>query len=249
MRREIPLKRAMRGIVLSTLLISGGAAFFILYFFHIREVQLQDEVYHIVAIEHSGELDAQYLAELLQLSQDRPTNLHAFNLQEGKRRLEESPVIQAAEIRKKPPNVLLVEYQLRHPVATLVDWDNAAIDREGVVIPLHPFFDGSGLPEIVRGDVAIKWDALPLGGKFKRIDLSRMHAQSFGRREVVLIVEDLLLRLRPETMEEQLKNFELLREHLPPDAKIVDLRISDLAFVESNMLTFQKKDPADVRVY
>ncbi len=96
-------------------------------------------------------LQTAYLAELLGLSVDQPTNLYAFDLKKGEKKLLSSPLIAEAKIKRAPPNALYIDYEVRKPVAWIGDYQNIAIDREGYLFPISPFFAPKELPEIYLG--------------------------------------------------------------------------------------------------
>ncbi len=140
------------GSSLFTLLSSLG-----LYFFWNKErkERLTDPAYRISAIIQTGPekeaLKTAYLAELLSLSIDRPISLYAFDIANGREKLLSSPLIAEAEIKRMPPHILYIDYAVRKPVARLGDYENVAIDQEGYLFPLYPFFAPKELPEIYLG--------------------------------------------------------------------------------------------------
>lgn len=111
--------------------------------------------YLIKAIVQTGPekspLPTNYLAELLDLSSDQPTNLFAFDIKKGEQKLLNCPLIKFAKIRRLPPNALYIDYQVRKPYAFLADYENMAIDRDGYIFPMYPFFSPKSLPEIYLG--------------------------------------------------------------------------------------------------
>lgn len=117
--------------------------------------RLLDPNHRIVAIIQTGPekeaLKTTYLAELLDLSADQPSNLYAFNLKKAQEKLFLSPLIARAEIKRLPPNSLYIDYEVRKPVARLGDYQNIAIDKEGYLFPLAPFLSPKELPEIYLG--------------------------------------------------------------------------------------------------
>jgi hypothetical protein len=117
--------------------------------------KIQDPKYNITALIQTGPekeaLQTAYLAELLDLSVDLPTNLYAFNEKIGEKKLLSSPLISEAHIKKISPNVLYIDYTVRKPIARIGDYQNVAIDQEGFLFPLSPFFAPKELPEIYLG--------------------------------------------------------------------------------------------------
>lgn len=120
-----------------------------------QEKQRLDETQKIVAIVQTGPekeaLKTTYLAELMGLSVDTPTSLYAFDLKEAKKNLLSSPLIRKAKVKRMPPNALYVDYEIRHPVAKLLDYRNMVVDKEGYLFPLVPFFSPKELPGIYLG--------------------------------------------------------------------------------------------------
>lgn len=127
------------------------------YFFYQKSKlhRLHDTQYKIHAIIQTGPekepLKTAYLAELLDLSSDRPFSLYAFNLEEGEKKLTSSPLIKEAHLKKIPPDTLYIDYTVRKPLALLIDYQNIAIDPEGYLFPVAPFFSPKQLPEIYLG--------------------------------------------------------------------------------------------------
>jgi len=120
-----------------------------------REARLKCEGYYITAIVQTGPekeaLQTSYLAELLGISVDCKSNLFGFNLKQGEEKLLSSPCIARAKIKRLPPNALYIDYEVRKPVARLGDYHNIAIDQDGYLFPIAPFFSPKELPEIYLG--------------------------------------------------------------------------------------------------
>ena len=175
----------------------------------------------ITAIVQTGPekeaLSSAYLAELLDLSRDRPTPLYGFDLKRGEQKLLSCPLIAAAKIKRLPPSALYIDYTVRKPIALIADYQNTAIDREGFLFPLSPFFTPKNLPEIYLGIVPfgeeqgghwqtplsnkplrLAFDLIRLladaswrqGVRITRIDVSNAFANSLGKREIVLFTEE-----------------------------------------------------------
>lgn len=151
----IPLKKAAAYILASLFLVSGTVGGLLLYLKQIVAEREQDPQFNIVALaQKSSEkepLNTGYLAELLDLSADHPFNLYQFNVKEAQRKLEESPLIKEATIKKIKPGTLFIHYKMRTPIALLGDYTNTAVDEEGFLIPLKPFFSKKQLPVIYLG--------------------------------------------------------------------------------------------------
>jgi hypothetical protein len=181
--------------------------------------RLTDEKYRVVAILTTGPekepLKTAYLAELLGLSADHPTPLYAINTKKAEEKLLSSPLIAKAKVKRLPPSTLYIDYEVRKPIAWLSDYKNTAIDKEGCLFPVTPFFSPKHLPEIYLGlppftswqlplknpylqiafEVLQFLDAAPWkeGLRIKRIDVSNAFAPTLGQREIVLFTEEELL--------------------------------------------------------
>lgn len=253
------------------------------YYLHVREKKYQNEQYRIVALVQSTPqkegLKTVYLAELLDLSTDRPINLYHFNAKEAETKLAASPLIKKATVKKILPGTLYVDYQMRTPVAFLGDFANTAIDEEGYLFPFKPFFTPKRLPTFYFGleKSQLNWGCclfdLPsvrLGFNLmrelvdleshaftiKQIDLSQVQADSYGQRQIVVVLESnsadwlnkekgdktIYLRLTSDHVKQELINFQTLYTFLNQginDEKdpsthqmVIDLRIPHLAFIK-----------------
>lgn len=212
----MPLYKALLTILISTLLISGSSALGLIYYQQIREKQRHDPAYSIVAIVQSTTeaetLKTAYLAELLNLSVDYPTNLYDFNVKDARALLLKSSVIDDAHVFKIFPGTIHVNYTLRHPIAFLSDRTNTALDAEGVTFPFKPFFTPKKLPKIYLGisfeeleerqqkneRLVLALNLLNLAMTYccdgtlvlSQIDVSDAWAPSAGQRQIVLIFEE-----------------------------------------------------------
>lgn len=271
--KEIPLPKAIFFLLLTTFVVSGFGYLSIQAYFKKEPRKAKPVSNTITTIIQTGPkreaLRTAYLAELLNLSQDKPASSLDFDLKRAQERLLRSPVIKSAEVRLTGPETLYIAYAVREPIARLYDISNAALDEEGVLFPLSPFFAPKILPEIYLGlnpSAEIQWNmrvssphfklasdllrlllAAPYRDLFsvKRIDVSKATEQSFGRREIVLLIEErfgkkeskqIFLRLTPKNMLQELGNYLALRKQLAAtqDLKsplVIDLRIPQLGFV------------------
>lgn len=278
---KVPLKKALKIIFFSTFFISGGAFLSFGIYQYIQMERVYDERYNILAIVQTStekeNLNTAYFAELLNLSVDQPTNIYRFNKNVGLSKLAKSPLLKKAVIKKIYPGTIQIHYVLRVPVAFLADYANVAIDKDGVAIPFKPFFTPKILPEIYLG-LQEEPDEQFLGSRIqtkeaklalklldylivhlvsdettlKRIDVSTSYASSFGQKQIVIVVEDTIekmkngnpiithylrtLRLSSTGYKEEIKAYLVLREHLlekdlAKDFKVIDLRIPDLALL------------------
>ena len=222
------------------------------------------------------------------LSFDNPTSLREFDAKSAELQLLQSPVIQSAKVQTIQPNIVYIDYTVRQPIAWIYDYLNVAIDRDGFLLPVYPFFSPKNLPEIYLGLPLTKkgenfpWNQ-PVKGKsielafsllqllqtygtdlfiLKRIDVSQAFAESYGRREIVLQVENEvsvekngvletiqiphILRLSTKDYPKELANYLQLRVNLLEKEEIklysdsslsikervIDLRIPQLAYIE-----------------
>lgn len=194
-----------------TLSISLGGYFLYRNYRHDR---LYSEKYRIGAIIQTGPekegLKTTYLAEILGLSVDKPTQIYALDLKKAESQLLSSPLISKAKIKRLPPSTLYIDYEVRKPIAWLADYRNTAIDSEGHLFPVAPFFSPKHLPEVYLGlppfsswqvkgptfELAVEiirfLETAPWkeGLRIKRIDVSNALAPSLGQREVVLFTEE-----------------------------------------------------------
>ena len=201
-------------------------------------------------------LKTPYLAELIQLSADRPIIAQKFDPILAKRNLKASPVIKNAVIKVIKPDTVYIDYTVRQPIAWLYDFDNVALDDEGVPFPIIPFFSPKKLPEIILGLNTFTW-GMPLKNEktelsltllkmmldkslsVLRLDVTAAFAPSLGKREVVVVLEEngfsKYLRLTPKNFAQELGNYLELRKTLPPETQVIDLRIPQLAFITSQV--------------
>lgn len=211
---NLPWRKALAWVFLSTLLISGSLGAVLLYWRYHRANRASDSRYTIVAIIQSSDsnepLQTDYLAELLGLSMDQPSNLYRFNTQEAAQKLLTSPIIKSAEVKKILPGMIYVKYSLRKPAAYIGDYLNAAIDEDGRLIPAKPFYTPKNIPELFLGlPEGLSWgnnifnektalaqsvlnDANQLNFsqcQLRRIDVSKAFSKRFGEREIVLSFE------------------------------------------------------------
>ncbi|MGM0440115.1 MAG: cell division protein FtsQ/DivIB [Chlamydiota bacterium] len=245
-KNHIPLPKALMIIFLSTLLISGSAAISWSIYAYQQSKHFVDHNYNVSAITQTGPyknaLPTTYLAEIMGLSLDQPINLYRFNTTIAERNLEYSPVISEAKVEKYFPSTVYVDYIVRSPIATLGDYFNAAIDKEGIIFPLSPYLTPKNIPEIYLGiaDQLSNWESSidyskfvlakdvmemlfesHLYGEFeiKRIDVSLVDAGSAGERQIVVKLKDQgqtrLLRFNVRSYRQEFKKYLLLRDDFP----------------------------------
>lgn len=215
LNNKIPLRRALGYVVLSVIVFWGSlcAAWFV----HrtVLEKRQQDTHFTVVALVQSCQskdhLKTWQLAELLELSRDRPTNLYAFDTTLAAQKLMSCPVIKRAICRRQRPGIVHVDYTLREPQAVLSDVTNLAIDQEGFTFPLRPYYTPKNLPELYLGNaplhfatklnsaeatlafaiVAFIKQSFPTATKVVRVDTHNAFAKSAGIREVIVVLQEM----------------------------------------------------------
>jgi len=241
--------------------ILGASSIGFVKFQHKRLMRrLEDTSYSIRRIIQTGPqkqaLKTSYLAELLDLSSDRHVPLELFSIQDGTKMLLESRVVKQARIERRKPDTLYIDYSVREPLCILLDFENTAIDDEGKLFPLTPFFSPKNLPELYfnidapsvpEEKLEMAFDLLSVFAnlreqpfRLKRIDLSLLDEESLGRRELVIQLQypgEYLhtLRFNPLTVNQQLANYVGLIPDLEKKNLIVDLRLDDQAFLSEAM--------------
>lgn len=260
-RAPIVLKKAIKWVLVSVLVISGVPWAIFGAFAYMRYMRMQDPAYDIVAIVQKNQdyepLKTGFLAELLDLSIDRPSNLYRFDLEEGRQKLLSFPLIESAALKKIPPGVLFVEYSLRKPVAFLGDISNTVVDAEHYAFPFHPFFSPKKLPLFIIGktdeaivfgkrvsdprlslafDVLEVINALDLGADdLIKIDVSQVDAMSLGVRKIVVSFLNLDVLLDPRGVKEGLARYKALRskQNLVQNQTVamIDLRLPNLGYI------------------
>lgn len=220
-KEKVAPLNALVWIVGSILLVSGSVFFSLHFFFKWQKEYRAQPRFFIKTLVQTGPkknaLTSEYLAELMGLSVDQPTNIFEFNEKTAEEALKSSPVIKEANVRRIKPNTIYIDYVMREPKAWLYEYENTAIDEEGYLFPVYPFFSPKELPELHLGlfpfmvppknsDLPVgKWH-IPLSGKYVslgldllkqtqglnvlRIDASKAYAPTLGSREIVLYFED-----------------------------------------------------------
>ena len=197
------------------------------------------------------------LAELIDLSVDHPTNYYALDEKKAEAKLLNCPVIARASVKKIKPNTVYIDYELRRPVALYADFENMAIDEQRRLFPLIPYFTPKQLPEIVLGEhrfhemvtgekIELAFQVLEMlvlakiqeHAIIKRIDVSKAFSASYGKREIVVVLEQKserhYLRLTQKSLASGVANYLSLIEGLDPvsTTRVIDLRIEKLAYIE-----------------
>lgn len=238
----------MDRVVFIGLLVAGLLWMGRLYLDKEAHRRLHDPQYHIVAIvqthETSDRLNSGYLAECLDLSCDRPENLYAFDLEKAHLRLLASPLIASVKIKKIPPGTLHILYRMRQPIAYVGDVTNTAVDREGVLFPVSPFYAPKKIPHIFLGlpftelswgksvrETPVFQKALAVltegtGQELEVVDCSRMGEKTLGGRELVLRnQEGMFLRIYPDEIVEGFRKWgDFCRAFPEKSLGVLDLR-------------------------
>ncbi|MBA3604090.1 MAG: FtsQ-type POTRA domain-containing protein [Parachlamydiaceae bacterium] len=216
MKNSLPWKKAFKWIISSTLVTSALTSAGVFYWNHHQEDLTTNDRYNIVALcqscSHKELLQTDFLAEILGLSFDKPTNLYRFDINAAKQKLSACPIIKSVELKKVKPSMLFLEYSLRQPIAYLVEYANTAIDSEGILIPSMPFYTPKNLYELVLGlPSGLDWGMKITGNRIilmqelledisrqdyadgfrlTRIDVSKAYSKRCGEREIVLFFEE-----------------------------------------------------------
>lgn len=250
-----PWKKVVLLITLSTFCLSGGSTATYLFYRYTQRLHRTNtgSVIQVIvqATAEYAPLQATYLAEVLELSQDMPVNLSQFEIDEAYERLRATHFIREALIKKIKPNILYVEYAVRKPIAFLGDYTNTVMDEEGVFVPYLPFYSPRSLPEIYLGAKAppnpwgeraeskyVEWARAILArfetGVLKRIDFSQCESPSSGTRQIVLTLEEgTLLRLTPKNYAQELTYYFIISDRMEERVRssVIDLRNPEVAYI------------------
>lgn len=200
-----------------------------------------------------------FLEQMLDICVDKPINLYAFDLVAARDSLSRYPFFETMEVKKVKPSALYIDYTLRRPFALLANFENTAIDQEGVLFPKFPFFSPKNLPKVLLDEdffsdtvwgkkipekrMELLLDILDHFDKMENVliesvDLSKINAPSYGQREIVVILYDRVktfLRLSVNHYKEKLTHYSLIREQkldlLKDQPVILDLRMPEVAHI------------------
>ena len=251
MSKRYSLPTALMLIVFSIFFVSGGTFTLIKFKKKSHFEKFESGNYQITKLSQTGiekkALKSGYLAELLQLSIDEPKNIYLFDEKKGEELLLASPLIKSAKITKKKPDTLLIDYTVRYPLALLKDIKDGAFDEEGVLFPIKHFYTPKNLPVIFFGlDALPNWKDKLEGKRFQlvvslldllqdkqleEIDVSNAYAETLGKREIVIKIHNNLLRLSTKDYLQELGNYFTLRDRIRCEDQVIDLRISNLAYI------------------
>lgn len=206
---RIPLALALMWIVGSILVVTGGG-YSVKRYIEGKRNKIDPDQTIVKILQRGSEREAlstRYLAELIGLSIDRPVMARNFDLHLAEKRLCSSPVIEKAKVTLSK-NTAIVDYEARRPVALFFDYTNMGLDIYGVPFPIYPFYSPKNLPEIFLGEpMALRWNEPVSHPKMelamrilrslflapfslKRIDVSGSYAESYGKRQIVLTIEE-----------------------------------------------------------
>lgn len=253
--KKIPLKWAILFIFLSIVGVTTTATSVFYLWKYRAESEKRDPAFNLVTLiqryEGPNKVETNYLADLLGLSADQPVNFHSFSVKEKESAIQKNPLFKEIYLKKIRPGKLLIQYQVRSPVAFLGEFTNTAIDSEGVLIPYKPFFKSKALPIIYMGLEEMHWGDSVKSPKLEiafsiaellktrgavpvKIDVSKMYALSYGQRQIVVKLDNLhYLRLSPKNYQVEIENYLLLKNTIPAQSVVIDLRIQQLAFVKA----------------
>ncbi|MCE5293750.1 MAG: hypothetical protein LLF94_03955 [Chlamydiales bacterium] len=211
--RKIPLKKAIGYVVLSVCIIWGSLI--LTWLLHKALVQKRqvNPRYNIVALVQTcpqrEALQNWQLAELLDISRDKPQNLYAFDTVKANKTLLQCPVIKKVNCRRLPPGIVHVDYQVREPKALLADFSNVALDADRYCFALKPYFTAKKLPEIYLGlnelsysvpletrEAALAFNVLDYihtqlpNCRIIRIDTHNAYINNAGLQELVVVLEE-----------------------------------------------------------
>jgi hypothetical protein len=218
LKQKMPLTHALMWIVGSCYLITGGTYFFMQQASSPCKDRNEKTIAYIIQTGPQKQaLPTEYLAELMGLSFDQRLDLRSWDEQKGRQRLLSSPLIASAQVAKRYNDSVFVDYTVRQPIASVYDIENTAIDKEGFLIPLYPFFSPKNLPEFYFGfcsshdnvlscpswNQPVKTEAALLAFDIfyllkpyhndlftvKRVDVSQLQQQSLGQQEIVVILQ------------------------------------------------------------
>lgn len=254
------LKKVILIVALSCLMISGSASIGYLIYRYTKQQTKRSASSLLQAIVHTTSqtgyerihLEANFFAEILDLSADKPTYLGQFDIEKAKHKLLATHVIQNAHLKKMQPDILFIQYIARIPYVFLGDISNTAMDAAGHLFPVMPFYSPRQLPQLYLGlsEKEQTWGNVIEKEQLQRVqtlidllgienieylDLSQAASLAAGRREIVVKFKGgCLLRLTPKNYVQQLANYSILKTTLLKQkrASIVDLRIPEVAYIQ-----------------
>lgn len=242
-------------ILITTMMISGLAVGLLWYYYKTVRPSIlsknSDAIQAIIQISRSSSyVDGIFLAEVMGLSVDKPASL---DLVEAEAKLLKTSLFKKVHLKIPKPHFLLVDYEMRVPIAFLGDYTNTLMDDEGAFFPASPFYSPRLLPEIRLGSpfsslpweekmeshpLAIVSEILKMLGKRAdmRIDLSDAQKPSAGQRQIIVSLgTKRILRLTLKNYPQELSRYLILEKTIlkqDPSSYVVDLRVSDMAYIQ-----------------
>ena len=231
-------------------LLTTGLSFKAYQHWYVNEVKIRSSSEFIISgIYQTGSkkeaISTNLLAEMLELSVDHPTHILDFDEKKMEKKLLSYPLFLSVKIQKKKPSSIMVDYEIREPLAICQDFNDALIDEHGVIFPYHTFFSQKNLPYVFlgvseEGDIEekkrlflkiLKTASFMLGDsnfKITAIDVSKAYLESFSKREIVIKVQQddqgvifpYFLRANTLDLEKPLSNFLVLSKELGKQQKL-----------------------------
>ncbi len=238
-------KKVLLILAFSSLIVSGVGEGSL--FFYRRVVSKKGAPLEVLVQDGVG-LPLPFFTEVLGLSVDRPTPLNQFSVDNALRCLASTHLFSEVELKKIKPNVLLIHYKLREPIAKLGDYSHTEIGNQGVIFSSGSLFPPKELPEVYLGELAplhpvgsrlsaphlrLVHDILAFLGSESvlRIDLSSAEAASAGDRQVVVSLKSgNVIRLTPKNYAQELRCYSILTEQIDRGPIVVDLRVPEVAY-------------------
>ncbi len=236
MKKRLPLYKALL-IIVGSMTCVGLVGKASLDFYLARKIKGEQGdtkcIYELYQSSGTTErLSTSYLSETLGLSSDKPTSLRVFDTKKAQQRLLQSPMIRYAHVSKKHTNGLTVRYHMRKPFMAFGDIYNAAVDEEGRVFPMRPYYAPKKLPTMYLGQVPSAFGESIQGELFdtvktiytslhqykitevcsiEAIDVSMLAETSLGKKGIVLVLTNPYgrhyLRLHHKHYEQSIANY------------------------------------------
>lgn len=237
-------------ICVASALVTTGLSFKAYQHWYFNEVKIRSSKEFLISgIFQTGSkkeaISSNLLAEMMELSVDRPIHILDFDEKKMEKKLMSFPIFRSVKIQKKKPSKILVDYEIREPIAVCQDYQDALIDDQGVIFPYHTFFSQKNLPSVYlgiseEGDLEEKKrlflkilktaSEMLENAHFKvtLVDVSKAFAESYSKREFIIKVEQLdssvpfsyFLRANNIELEKPLSNFLVLSKELVKQQKL-----------------------------
>jgi len=201
-------------------------------------------------------LSPRFFSDYLGLSpKGRSLHIQNLDIRKIQKKLSEFPIFEKVQSEFTPQGELLVSYELRRPLFSLLDFSNCGLDSLGFFIPMAPYYSPKKLASIFLGIKNLEWnkaydikEAVEILNFFspylsedfniKLIDLSHLKESIPARREIIVTIAfakaSHFLRLNPKHLHKALDRYMLLfkeptlQEQIIRDV-IFDARISRFA--------------------